>query len=379
LFSCVLVPRQASGFRQISPISITGCVFSITTKKDTTMDQQEANKRHQQQAQLAMNGMDVGQGLQGAMSQQQGSAMQGGAPIPPHLMGLMSNPAFASAAASSPLYPPAAMLSNSGAYVTMPEHFNAVPGMPTQPQQQQQQHQQQAHQHQHQQQTHQHHQQQAHQHVSQQVDSNKHSNSNRTAMLMPNVQLSNQGVSNTGATLIAPMGTVNPFTNIMALAIPACSAGSGVATSTASFASGQPQGVPIDPQDNMSPSERSKQNRDRNREHARSTRLRKKAYVAKLKELVEGLHSERTEEAKKRKVAIQSLAEMQNVRRAVVRSFLQYHTNYESDERKWATLLEERFWLKQPVTPYRAFRRSELETDCHISRGVQSVMCDAAR
>ena len=111
----------------------------------------------------------------------------------------------------------------------------------------------------------------------------------------------------------------------------------------------------------LSAEERAQQNRDRNREHARSTRLRKKAYVQKLKELVEGLHAERTEEVRQRRVAIQHLAEMQNVRRSVVRNFLSFLSSYETDERKWATILENDFWLKQPVTPYRSFRRSEIE------------------
>jgi ribosome-binding protein aMBF1 (putative translation factor) len=113
--------------------------------------------------------------------------------------------------------------------------------------------------------------------------------------------------------------------------------------------------------DNLTADEKAKQNRDRNREHARTTRLRKKAYVQKLKELVEGLHAERTEEVRKRRVAMQHLADKQNVRRAVVRSFLRLHSNYESDPRKWMTILEDDFWLKQPVTPYRAFRRDEIE------------------
>lgn len=107
--------------------------------------------------------------------------------------------------------------------------------------------------------------------------------------------------------------------------------------------------------------EKAKQNRDRNREHARSTRLRKKAYVQKLKELVDGLHAERTEEVRKRRVAIQHLAEVQNVRRAVVRTFLGFHSSFESDPTKWITILEDTFFLKQPVTPYRSFRRVEIE------------------
>jgi hypothetical protein len=118
----------------------------------------------------------------------------------------------------------------------------------------------------------------------------------------------------------------------------------------------------------MTAAERAKQNRDRNREHARSTRLRKKAYVQKLKELVEGLHSERTEEVRQRRVAIQHLAEMQNVRRSVIRTFMQFHSGNERDIRKWTTLLEEDVWLKQPVTPYRSFRRSEIEHVSSVSR-----------
>lgn len=123
--------------------------------------------------------------------------------------------------------------------------------------------------------------------------------------------------------------------------------------------------------------ERVRQNRDRNREHARSTRLRKKAYVQKLKELVEGLHAERTEEARQRRVAIQHLAEVQTVRRNVVKNFLSFLANYETDEKKWQTMLEDDFWLKQPVTPYRSFRRSEIEKvsqDCHQVATIRIIL-----
>jgi hypothetical protein len=128
----------------------------------------------------------------------------------------------------------------------------------------------------------------------------------------------------------------------------------------------------------LSQEEKVKQNRERNREHARSTRLRKKAYVQKLKELVEALHAERTEEVRKRRVAVQHLSEVQGVRRAVVRSFLRFHSNYESDPRKWMTILEDDFWFKQPVTPYRSFRRAEVEQECRICRGAEAVIADAA-
>jgi hypothetical protein len=110
--------------------------------------------------------------------------------------------------------------------------------------------------------------------------------------------------------------------------------------------------------------------RDRNREHARCTRLRKKAYVTKLKEIVDGLHAERNEDVRKRRVAVQRLAEIQELRRKVVHTFLDYHCKFEGDYNKWSLILEsgggdgndkEEFWLKQPVTPYRSFRRSEIQ------------------
>ena len=107
--------------------------------------------------------------------------------------------------------------------------------------------------------------------------------------------------------------------------------------------------------------EKKQLNRDRNRQHARSTRLRKKAYVNKLKELVDGLHAERSEEARKRRVAVQHLAEVQNIRRKVISKFLQYHSGYEHDTRKWETILEEGFYVKQPLTPFRSFQTKEIE------------------
>ena len=107
--------------------------------------------------------------------------------------------------------------------------------------------------------------------------------------------------------------------------------------------------------------EKKQLNRDRNRQHARSTRLRKKAYVNKLKELVDGLHAERSEEVRKRRVAVQHLADVQMIRRKVITTFLQFHAGYEPDPRKWETILEDGFYLKQPLTPFRSFRTVEID------------------
>ena len=113
----------------------------------------------------------------------------------------------------------------------------------------------------------------------------------------------------------------------------------------------------------LTPEEKKKLNRDRNRQHARSTRLRKKAYTNKLKELVNALHVERSDVIKKRRVAVRQLAEIQNVRRGVITKFLTYHSGYETDIKTWNTILEEDFFLKQPVSPYRSFPRSEIKQE----------------
>ena len=111
----------------------------------------------------------------------------------------------------------------------------------------------------------------------------------------------------------------------------------------------------------MTSEEKAKQNRERNREHARSTRLRKKAYVQKLKEMAEGLRTIQTEEIRQRRQAVQKMMDMQKLRRSVIQTVLKFHSSYESDVTKWQPLLEEGFWFKQPVTPYRYFRKSEVE------------------
>ena len=111
----------------------------------------------------------------------------------------------------------------------------------------------------------------------------------------------------------------------------------------------------------LTPQQKAQSSRDRNREHARCTRLRKKAYVNKLKELVDGLHAERSEDTRKRRAAVQALAGVQDVRRKVVHTFLGYHARYEGSVRRWREVLEEDFWMKQPVTPFRSFRRCEID------------------
>jgi hypothetical protein len=95
--------------------------------------------------------------------------------------------------------------------------------------------------------------------------------------------------------------------------------------------------------------------------HDQSTRLQKKEYVKKLKDLVESIHSDRSEEIRQRCAAVQQTADRYSTRRDAVLTFLKYHSSYETNQSKWMAIIEETFLLKQPVTPFRSFRGAEIE------------------
>lgn len=265
------------------------------------------------------------------------------------LMGLMTNPALAAAAAASPLFPPAAMLTNPGAFFAMPDVFAASAASGSQST---------ATIHGHIQPT----------NVVSQVMQPIAGNGTATIYTdalgnqVQHIHSGNQHlqygqITNTsGIPPIPGQAAIPGNSSMQAHMVAAAAAAQAVAENEDHLGNKEKRR-----RKDLTAAEKAKQNRDRNREHARSTRLRKKAYVQKLKELVEGLHAERTEEVRQRRVAIEHLAEMQNVRRAVIRSFLTFHSNNERDKRKWSTILEDDFWLKQPVTPYRYFRRAEID------------------
>lgn len=122
-----------------------------------------------------------------------------------------------------------------------------------------------------------------------------------------------------------------------------------------------PKKKPKSEKTELSQEVKAQQNRERNREHARSTRLRKKAYVQQLKEMAEGLREIQTTEIRQRRMAAQKMMDIKVSRRRLVQTVLAYHAAYESDPSKWRAVIEESFWFKQPVTPFRSFRRSEVE------------------
>ncbi|KAJ8599270.1 hypothetical protein CTAYLR_006784 [Chrysophaeum taylorii] len=124
----------------------------------------------------------------------------------------------------------------------------------------------------------------------------------------------------------------------------------------------------------LTPEERVALERERNREHARNTRLRKKAALANLKETVEKLSvrcekNDRGEMEKRARAA---------VKRACIETFFRYRARSETSAEKWAQVVTEDVELWQPVTPHRSFRPDEVVDTRRRSSGVRGLAEDAA-
>jgi len=132
---------------------------------------------------------------------------------------------------------------------------------------------------------------------------------------------------------------------------------------------------------NMTPEEKAKANRDRNREHARNTRLRKKAYLEKLKTTVDELCRERDTLVSERAGAANLMVEMHNTRTEVLMSFFALRSAYERQRELWSSILDEScFACVMPVTPYRSFPASEVQVSkCQRTvLGIDGMMADTA-
>jgi len=131
----------------------------------------------------------------------------------------------------------------------------------------------------------------------------------------------------------------------------------------------------------MTPDMRQKANRERNREHARNTRLRKKAYLETLKSTVNELCQERDTLVTERAGAASILVEMNNTRTEVLMSFFALRSANEKRRQLWASILDEScFSCILPVTPYRSFPASEVQVSkCQRTiLGIDGMMSDTA-
>ena len=97
--------------------------------------------------------------------------------------------------------------------------------------------------------------------------------------------------------------------------------------------------------------------KDRNREYARNTRMRKKAYVRDLEETVRSMRGEQTKRRRDEEIDEDS----RRSRSEVLRKFLDYRGRGEVNEDAWAEIVDRsNFELRLPVTPYRSYDPAEV-------------------
>lgn len=108
--------------------------------------------------------------------------------------------------------------------------------------------------------------------------------------------------------------------------------------------------------------ERARQNRDRNREHARNTRLRKKAYVEELKRTLTELVTARDAAEIEKRHEKQRELEVREVRYRVMEEFLKLRARGSEPNllARWVAILEEGFTFTLPKTGYRDMVQSQL-------------------
>lgn len=124
---------------------------------------------------------------------------------------------------------------------------------------------------------------------------------------------------------------------------------------------------------NLTADERAKQNRDRNREHARNTRLRKKAYVEELKRTLTEMVKQRDAAELERKRTTQRELETREVRFRVLEEFFKLRAAAESNTAKWNAILESNFNLTLPVTSYRESVSKKKGLVRHVSGDLDNI------
>mmetsp|Transcript_100509 Transcript_100509/g.287825 ORF Transcript_100509/g.287825 Transcript_100509/m.287825 type:complete len:780 (+) Transcript_100509:179-2518(+) len=129
----------------------------------------------------------------------------------------------------------------------------------------------------------------------------------------------------------------------------------------------------------ITPEEKAELLRQRNREHARSTRRRKKMYVECLKKQVAELLAKQQQiDSGIFEPLSGTQAEEITIRKAIIQTFLQYRTTNVLDRSRWRDLLDDAFSLTQPRTPFRATNIGEIFGNNRRVKGIDAVVQDTA-
>merc|ERR1711998_432845 len=111
-----------------------------------------------------------------------------------------------------------------------------------------------------------------------------------------------------------------------------------------------------------------------NREHAKNTRLRKKAYVSKLKELLDSLCMQKELDERERKNLSARIYDTHVIRKNAVRLLLTNLASNAQDRQKWTSILDENFIFTLPITPYMHFHKADITTVGRLLKGIDAII-----
>jgi PAS domain S-box-containing protein len=118
--------------------------------------------------------------------------------------------------------------------------------------------------------------------------------------------------------------------------------------------------------------------KEKNREHAKNTRMRKKTYIESLKEKVTELSEVRESLDQQRRKELQYRANIMDARKKSINDFLVCRTYGELNPVIWSRFLDKNFEMYLPVTPYRSFPPSEVHEGRRAVRGIPAIVADTA-
>mmetsp|Transcript_16570 Transcript_16570/g.24925 ORF Transcript_16570/g.24925 Transcript_16570/m.24925 type:complete len:439 (+) Transcript_16570:99-1415(+) len=118
--------------------------------------------------------------------------------------------------------------------------------------------------------------------------------------------------------------------------------------------------------------------KEKNREHARNTRLRKKNFIDTLKQTIHDLGNERDADEVKLRAELSRIAHDSLHRKQTLQTFFFLRASGETDRQKWATILADDFYLTSPITPYRIFCPAEVVCGIRCMQGIDAVVADTA-
>lgn len=118
------------------------------------------------------------------------------------------------------------------------------------------------------------------------------------------------------------------------------------------------------------------QSKNRNKEHARNTRLRKKLYIEKLKKYVDEMTSIQHQLTEKRQSLGRVIYEEHIKKQSQAQLFLNYLSAKLLDSKVWNNVIDQNFIFQCPIMNYRFSQCGDVENNYRVIKGIQSFLLE---